>query len=116
MMEDNNMKDCKFKELIRDTYKDSYSKTFEKTEFGMKVTYNKYFGLIYNAISTHGFSDIKDIDAYVDLYNPDMLYLKSRVNDQEIQIYQWDLKEYRIEEDLISIECKNGNIKEFNIV
>ena len=53
------MKDGKFKSLVIDTYK------------------RKLVGILYGAVSTYGFSDIKDIDGFVETSNPDMLYLKS---------------------------------------
>jgi hypothetical protein len=45
------MNDCKFKQLVIDTYNDSKNRTFNKQEFGMVTTYNNYFGIVYGAIS-----------------------------------------------------------------
>ena len=45
------MKDGKFKQLILDAYK--------------KSSKGNLVGILYNAVSTYGFSDMKDIDGFV---------------------------------------------------
>lgn len=66
-------------------------------------------GILYNAISTHGFSDIKDIDGFVKKCNPDMLYLKSTLTGNEIDVYAWELENYTVKESerTIYIKCRN---------
>ena len=66
-------------------------------------------GILYNAISTYGFSDIKDIDGLVKRCSPDMLYLKSILTENEIDVYEWELESYTVKESesTIYIKCKN---------
>ena len=89
------MKDGKFKKLILDAYK----KSFE----------GNLVGILYNAISTHGFSDMKDIDDFVENCNPDMLHLKSKLTGNEIDVYEWELENYKVKESesTIYIKCTN---------
>ena len=89
------MKDCKFKSLIKDIYKDMNNRTFTKEELGMVLTYKNYFGFLYNCLSTDSLDNITDINKYMDIANPNMLLLNSRkYYRQEIEIYSWDLKDY----------------------
>lgn len=89
------MKDGKFKKLILDAYK--------------KSSKGNLVGILYNAISTHGFSDMKDIDGFVENCNPDMLHLKSKLTGNEIDVYEWELENYKVKESesTIYIKCKN---------
>ena len=68
-------------------------------------------GIVYCALSTHGFSDIRDINKFVNDRNPDMLYIKSKLTDREIDIYKWELEDYKIKESerTIYIKLKNKN-------
>lgn len=88
------MKDGIFKKLILDAYK--------------KSSEGNLIGL-YNAVSTYGFSDIKNIDGFVKNYNPDMLYLKSKLTGNEIDVYEWEFENYKVKEseNAIYIKCKN---------
>lgn len=105
------MKDCKFKQLVINTYNDSKNRTFNKQEFGITATYNNYFGIIYGAISQTSFSDILDIDKYMDIGQSDMLLLVSRKTSQEVEIYEWKLKDYKFKEDILYIELDNKSIE-----
>ena len=89
------MKNGKFTNLILDAYK--------------KSSEGNLVGILYNAISTHGFSDIKDIDGFVKKCNPDMLYLKSTLTGNEIDVYAWELENYTVKESerTIYIKCRN---------
>lgn len=89
------MKNGKFTNLILDAYK--------------KSSEGNLVGILYNAISTHGFSDIKDIDGFVKKCNPDMLYLKSILTGNEIDVYAWELENYTVKESerTIYIKCRN---------
>lgn len=89
------MKNEKFKNLILSTYK--------------AASEGHLMGILYTAVSTHGFSDIRDIDGFVENCNPDMLYLKSTLTGDEISVYEWDLEKYRFDvlEHRIYIKCKN---------
>ena len=42
-------------------------------------------------------------------YNPDMLYLKSKLTGNEIDVYEWELENYKVKEseNTIYIKCKN---------
>lgn len=84
-----------FKKLILDAYK----KSFE----------GNLVGILYNAVLTYGFSDMKDIDGFVKNCNPDMLYLKSKLTGNEIDVYEWELENYKVKEseNTIYIKCKN---------
>lgn len=90
------MKDCKFKSLVIDAY-------------NLKQNSNNLVGILYNAISTHGFNDIIDIQDYMDNLNPDMLHLKSKVNNVEIDIYEYELENYTIKnsEQTLYVKLKN---------
>ena len=74
----------KFQDLIKDAYKLS------------KGGY--LIGIIYTTGANTGFKDIKDdqIDDFVDTRHIDMLYLKSTLGDVEMQIYEHELKDYKI--------------------
>lgn len=89
------MKNELFKNLILDAYK--------------KAAEGNLVGILYGAISTTGFLDIRDINGFVENCNPDMLYLKSTLTGNEIDIYEYDLENYKIKEseDTIYIKCKN---------
>lgn len=104
------MKDCKFKQLIIDTYKDSKNRTFTKNELGITLTYNNYFGMLYNVTSTDSFNDISDIEKYMDIVNPDMLLLCSRTHYSEIEVYNWQLVDYKIEDDKLYVQLKNKEV------
>jgi hypothetical protein len=103
------MKDCKFKQLILDVYKEwaKPERVFDKTEFGFKATYKNFWGTIYNAISRDTFDNVIDIDKYMEIANPDMLLLNSRATGQEVEIYQFYLKDYRIEGDKLIVSLQN---------
>lgn len=107
------MKDCKFKQLILDVYKDWGEKTFNRVELGAIRTYNNYFGFLYNAMSTDSLDKILDINKYIDIANPDMLMLHSRLTDKEIEIYKDDLDFYVLHENKLIVYLKNGTEKEF---
>lgn len=89
------MSDGKFKNLIIDAY--------NKAKEGNLV------GIIYSAVSTYGFSDLIDIDGFVENSNPDMLHLKSKLTDTEVDIYKWELEDYKIKssESTIYVKLKN---------
>ena len=89
------MKDGLFKNLILDTYK--------KWNGGNLVC------ILYGAVSTTGYKDIKDINGFVENCNPDMLYIKSRLTGNETEVYEYDLENYKIKdsESTIYIKCKN---------
>lgn len=54
-------------------------------------------GILYNSGKTVGFKDIKeeDLDKLLEL-NWDMLYLKSVPTDTELQIYENELKDFKV--------------------
>ena len=55
-------------------------------------------GILYGAISTCGFSDITDIEEFLEIGNPDMLHLKSKLTDMEADIYKWELENYKVKD------------------
>ena len=89
------MNDGKFKNLIIDTY--------NRAKEGNLV------GIIYSAVSTYGFRDLIDIDEFAENSNPDMLHLKSKLTDAELDIYKWDLEDYKVKssESTIYVKLKN---------
>lgn len=93
------MRDGKFKELV----KVCYTKSKEA---------NGLFGLLYGAISTVNLIDIEDIDSFVEKMNPDMLHLKSMLTGVEKDIYEWELKDFRVKEgeSTIYVLLKNGEV------
>lgn len=106
------MKNCKFKSLILDVYKEWAKPTriFNKKILGMDITYKNFWGIIYNAISNDTFDNVKDIEKYMEIANPDMLLLNSRVTGQEVQIYPFYLEDYSIEDDKLIIKLKNREV------
>lgn len=88
-------KDNKFKNLIVDAY--------NKAKEGNLV------GIVYSAVSTYGFRDLVDVNDFVESINSDMLYLKSKLTDIEIDIYKWKLEDYKIKsgESTIYVKLKN---------
>jgi hypothetical protein len=87
-------------------------RVFTKEVLGGTVTYRNFFGSIYNAISIHNFTDITDINGYMETMNPDMLLLHSRVTDQEVEIYSWKLMGYSIDGNKLTINL-DAKIVEF---
>lgn len=89
--------DKNFKNLIVDAY--------NKAKEGNLV------GIVYSAVSTYGFRDLIDVNGFVKNINADMLYLKSKLTDTEIDIYKWDLEDYRVKssESTIYVKLKNKN-------
>lgn len=106
------MKDTKFKQLIIDVYKEwkKPERTFQKEDFGITQTYRNFWGELFGAISRYSFSDISNIHDFANRLNPNMLLLHSRVTGQEVEIYEWQLKDYKIEGDNLTIQLTNKNI------
>lgn len=109
------MKDCKFKKLILDIYQNWKTNNFTKNEFNHTFTYNNFFGFLYNATSTDSLDNIIDINSYLDIANPDMLFLHSRITNEEIEIYQWHLKDYTIKNNILDVFFTNGKSKKFKL-
>lgn len=89
------MDDKKFKSLIIDAY--------NKAKEGNLV------GIVYSAASTYGFRDLIDVNGFVESINSDMLYLKSKLTDIEVDIYKWELEDYKVKssENTIYVKLKN---------
>ena len=64
---------------------------------------------VYSAASTYGFRDLIDVNGFVENINSDMLYLKSKLTDKEVDIYKWELEDYKIKssESTIYVKLKN---------
>ena len=90
------MKNNKFKQLVVDAYKKS-------KEGGNLV------GIIYSAVSTYGFSDLVNVEEFVENSGADMLHLKSKLTDTEIDIYEYDLVDYKIKNNKNTIYVKLPN-------
>lgn len=66
-------------------------------------------GIVYGAVSTYEFSDLINIEEFAESSNPDMLHLKSKLTDVELDIYSWGLEDYKIKhsESTIYVKLKN---------
>lgn len=87
--------DNKFKNLIVDAY--------NKAKKGNLV------GIAYSAVATYGFRDLRYINEFAENINTDMLYLKSKLTNTEIDIYKWELEDYKVKssEGTIYVKLKN---------
>lgn len=92
-MDKNN--DGKFKSLIIDTY--------NKAKEGNLV------GIVYSTVSTYGFRDLIDVNGFAENTPADMLYLKSKLTGTKIDVYKWELEDYKIKssESTIYVKLKN---------
>lgn len=93
------MKNEKFKQLVVDAYKKS-------KEGGNLV------GIVYSAVSTYGFLDLINVEEFVENSGADMLHLKSNLTDTEVDIYEYDLVDYKIKnsESTIYVKLKNREV------
>lgn len=93
------MKNEKFKQLVVDAYKKS-------KEGGNLV------GIVYGAVSTYGFSDLINVEEFVENSGADMLHLKSKLTDTEVDIYEYDLVDYKIKnsESTIYVKLRNREV------
>lgn len=93
------MKNEKFKRLVVDAYKKS-------KEGGNLV------GIVYSAVSTYGFSDLINVEEFVENSGADMLHLKSKLTDTEVDIYEYDLVDYKIKnsESTIYVKLRNREV------
>lgn len=67
-------------------------------------------GIIYSPVSTYGFSEITDIKTFANNSAADMLHLESVPNNTSIDIYEYDLVDYVINEHNINITLRNKTI------
>lgn len=93
------MKNEKFKQLVVDAYKKS-------KEGGNLV------GIVYSAVSAYGFSDLINVEEFVENSGADMLHLKSKLTDTEVDIYEYDLVDYKIKngESTIYVKLRNREV------
>ena len=107
------MKDCKFKKFIIDVYNEwnKEDRIFTKRQFGTDLRFKNFFGTLFGAISRHTFENIKDIIDYMDALNPNMIMLVSRKTEQEIEVYEHQLLDYKIDGDILTIQLKNKEVK-----
>lgn len=96
------VEDGKFKELIKESY---------KRWQGGNIT-----GTLYTALQTYGFSQITDIDELVGKAVVDMMHLKSMLTDTEIDVYEWDLEDYKVKHSESTIYIKLKNRPEIGIM
>ena len=90
------MKDGKFKELVKEAYKRA------KEEGNLT-------GILYSATQNYGFSQLINFDEFADTIQIDMMYLKSKLTGVEIDVYKWELEDYKVKhsENTIYIKLKN---------
>lgn len=93
------MKNEKFKQLVVDAYKKS-------KEGGNLV------GIVYSAVSTYGFSELINIEEFAKVSAADMLHLKSKLTGEEVDIYEYDLVDYKIKnsESTIYVKLRNREV------
>lgn len=108
------MENCKFKQLIIDVYNEweKPERIFHKKEFDIVVTYKNFFGQIFGAIARDSFDKISDINKYMNVCNPNMLLLNSRKTDQEVEIYDYQLIDYTIQNNKLILKLKNSRAAE----
>ena len=90
----------------------------ESLRVSLQNAYKKYkedgnlSGILYSAISTYGFSQIIDIESLVESSGADVLYLKSKLTGTEIDIYEYDLVDYKIKssESTIYVKLRNKEV------
>jgi hypothetical protein len=106
------MQDCKFKSLVIDIYNTWNDPEHTTTGISMGTVIRKrnFLGIIYGAISSDGFNDMKDIIGYMNTMNPNMLYLKSSLDNSEIQVYDYELTDYKVNKDNIWIKLSNREV------
>ena len=87
-----------FENLIKEAYKLSQA--------------GNLIGILYNSGRSIGFSNITDIDKELEL-KYDMLYLKSILTDTEIEIYETDLKDFKVKnsEEVLYVLTKKGETR-----
>ena len=96
----------KFKQLMIDSYK--------KYLEGKNI-----IGYLYNPISNvnfSSFSNLEDFEAYINKFNPDMLYLKSLLTDAEVDVYESNFIDYKIKHSETTIYIKLNNKPEIGIM
>lgn len=69
-------------------------------------------GIVYGPVSTYGFSDIHDIHGFAESSPADMLHLKSKLTDVSVDIYEYDLVDYKVKnsESTIYIKLRNREV------
>lgn len=91
----------KFEELIRDAYKLSKA--------------GNLIGILHGTAFNLGFKGIteEDLDKFTEHHKWDMLYLKSIPTDTEIQIYEYELKDFKVNysEETLYIRTTHGETK-----
>ena len=89
------MKDGKFKNLVKELYS--------------KYTEGNLVGILYGATQNYGFSELRNFDEFVDTIAIDMMYVKSKLTETEVDIYEWELEDYKVKhsESTIYVKLKN---------
>lgn len=97
------MKDGKFKELVKEAYN-------RAKEEGNLV------GILYSATQNYAFSQLINFDKFVDTIQIDMMYLKSKLIDTEIDVYEWELEDYKVKHSESTIYIKLNNKPEVAVM
>lgn len=97
--------------------------SFKKIQYGSELfenlidlSFEKYLnekniiGILYGPSWTISYNDIKDTVIFKTVLKPDMLYLKSKINNVEIDIYPYNLKNFKVHEKerLLILDLKDG--------
>ena len=111
------MKKTKFRELITSLYHEQKkeSRFFTEEIFsGTKAKYGNFLCELFSPMSRDSLSKITDIEGYLDVANPDMLNILSRVTGKEIDVYESkDVIDFKIEKDTLFIYYVDGKNSEF---
>lgn len=67
--------------------------------------------LMYGSLATVGFSDISSMENYLDAGTPDMIYIKSVKTGKELDVYEWEFKDYEIDDAKKRVTVKTNNNK-----
>lgn len=102
-------------ELAKEMYKLNRNTEYRMGEICPYGSYTRqsFIGIIYVGNSSDSFSDITDIERYLSFYpgGINMLYLSSSVETSELQVYDYEYKEHRVEGDYLIIETTRGEKK-----
>lgn len=97
------MKDGKFKNLVKEMYRKSKSE-------------GNLVGILYSTTQTYRFSELINFDEFVDTILIDMMYLKSKLTYTEINVYEWELEDYKIKNSESTVYIKLHNKPEVGIM
>lgn len=96
------MKDGIFKNLVEET--------FAIARKGSLI------GILYSATQTYNFSKLINFEEFIYSVQIDMCYLKSNINNKEVDIYEWELEDYSVDKIKHAIYVKLKNKQEYSLL